>query len=324
MSYVTVDTSAYNAYLQNKPTMQNVQNVTFDQNAWKQSYIDALTAQAQQTLDSTNTALDKNYNTSKNEYTFNAQQTKTDAQVNANKQYVQRNQDYQAAKASSFGRGLGNGGLGQGIEQSAVNNVNSTIADIFTQRNKALAEISSKLATLNEGYGADKLLASNTYNNSIAQATANASTKGLEYQLDVDKTNTDAYNKWVNDVNGYANQNYLANLSALAQFATTNANNITTQSEGDKNRELQKKNITYGSRSGGYSGYSKNSGSPKRTTSHSSGYAKNVSSANGKALEQQIGRILMKGASASQVKNTIARWENVSDSERQVLLNKYL
>ena len=106
----------------------------------------------------------------------------------ANIQALQRQkyEDTQQAKNEAFSRGLGFGGLGQAIEQTARNNANNKIADTQNERSRAINDIYTLInqATYNYGIDSDTLL--KNFNADKLKYMSTAEIQALEKKLQVD------------------------------------------------------------------------------------------------------------------------------------------
>ena len=134
--------------------------VDFNSDAWKKAYIDSMVSELQKNYDIDKSALDKSYNTSITNYNNQIADTNMSYDSNIQGLQKQRYQDYQEAKNSSFARGLGNGGLGAAIEQTAINNANNKIAETQNERTNAINDINTLInqATYNYNIDSDTLL----------------------------------------------------------------------------------------------------------------------------------------------------------------------
>ena len=175
--------------------------VSFDSGAWKQAYIDQMVSELTSNYNTDKANLDKTYNTSISNY--GNQLSDTNMSYDANIQALQRQkyEDTQQAKNEAFSRGLGFGGLGQAIEQTARNNANNKIADTQNERSRAINDIYTLInqATYNYGIDSDTLL--KNFNADKLKYMSTAEIQALEKKLQVDMYNTDWTNKFLQDAN---------------------------------------------------------------------------------------------------------------------------
>ena len=180
---------------------QNPASVSFDSDAWKQAYIDQMVSELTSNYNTDKANLDKTYNT--NITNYDNQLNDTNMSYDANIQALQRQKydDTQQAKNEAFSRGLGFGGLGQAIEQTARNNANNKIADTQNERSRAINDIYTLInqATYNYGIDSDTLL--KNFNADKLKYMSTAEIQALEKQLQVDMYNTDWTNKFLQDAN---------------------------------------------------------------------------------------------------------------------------
>ena len=180
---------------------QSPASVSFDSGAWKQAYIDQMVSELTSNYNTDKANLDKTYNTSISNY--GNQLSDTNMSYDANIQALQRQkyEDTQQAKNEAFSRGLGFGGLGQAIEQTARNNANNKIADTQNERSRAINDIYTLInqATYNYGIDSDTLL--KNFNADKLKYMSTAEIQALEKQLQVDMYNTDWTNKFLQDSN---------------------------------------------------------------------------------------------------------------------------
>ena len=134
---------------------QNPSSVSFDSDAWKQAYIDQMVSELTSNYNTDKANLDKTYNT--NITNYGNQLSDTNMSYDANIQALQRQKydDTQQAKNEAFSRGLGFGGLGQAIEQTARNNANNKIAETQNERSKAINDINTLINQTKYNYGID-------------------------------------------------------------------------------------------------------------------------------------------------------------------------
>ena len=180
---------------------QSPASVNFDSGAWKQAYIDQMVSELTSNYNTDKANLDKTYNTSISNY--GNQLSDTNMSYDANIQELQRQkyEDTQQAKNEAFSRGLGFGGLGQAIEQTARNNANNKIADTQNERSRAINDIYTLInqATYNYGIDSDTLL--KNFNADKLKYMSTAEIQALEKKLQVDMYNTDWTNKFLQDSN---------------------------------------------------------------------------------------------------------------------------
>ena len=262
---------------------QSPASVSFDSNAWKQAYIDQMVSELTSNYNTDKANLDKTYNT--NITNYNNQLNDTNMSYDANIQALQRQKydDVQQAKNESFSRGLGFGGLGQAIEQTARNNANNKIADTQNERTRAINNINTLInqATYNYGIDSDTLL--KNFNADKLKYMSTAEIQALEKKLQVDMYNTDWTNKFLQDANNRTftssesdkKLNWQAGQNALDRELST--------SEAQKDRDAQTALVKlqaklYGSGSSGGGGY--RSGYNSGYSSGSSGLSNDVLAAN--------------------------------------------
>ena len=180
---------------------QDPASVSFDSDAWKQAYIDQMVSELTSNYNTDKANLDKTYNTSISNY--GNQLSDTNMSYDANIQALQRQKydDTQQAKNEAFSRGLGFGGLGQAIEQTARNNANNKIAETQNERSRAINDIYTLInqATYNYGIDSDTLL--KNFNADKLKYMSTAEIQALEKKLQVDMYNTDWTNKFLQDAN---------------------------------------------------------------------------------------------------------------------------
>ena len=180
---------------------QNPSSVSFDSNAWKQAYIDQMVSELTSNYNTDKANLDKTYNTSITNY--GNQLNDTNMSYDANIQALQRQKydDTQQAKNEAFSRGLGFGGLGQAIEQTARNNANNKIADTQNERSKAINDIYTLINQAKYNYGIDSDTLLKNFNADKLKYMSTAEIQALEKKLQVDIYNTDWTNKFLQDSN---------------------------------------------------------------------------------------------------------------------------
>ena len=180
---------------------QNPASVSFDSNAWKQAYIDQMVSELTSNYNTDKANLDKTYNT--NITNYNNQLNDTNMSYDANIQALQRQkyEDTQQAKNEAFSRGLGFGGLGQAIEQTARNNANNKIADTQNERSRAINDIYTLINQAKYNYGIDSDTLLKNFNADKLKYMSTAEIQALEKKLQVDMYNTDWTNKFLQDSN---------------------------------------------------------------------------------------------------------------------------
>ena len=180
---------------------QDPASVSFDSDAWKQAYIDQMVGELTSNYNTDKANLDKTYNTNISNY--DNQLNDTNMSYDANIQALQRQKydDTQQAKNEAFSRGLGFGGLGQAIEQTARNNANNKIAETQNDRSRAINDIYTLInqATYNYGIDSDTLL--KNFNADKLKYMSTAEIQALEKKLQIDMYNTDWTNKFLQDAN---------------------------------------------------------------------------------------------------------------------------
>ena len=270
---------------------QNPASVNFDSDAWKQAYIDQMVSELTSNYNTDKANLDKTYNT--NITNYGNQLDDTNMSYDANIQALQRQKydDTQQAKNEAFSRGLGFGGLGQAIEQTARNNANNKIAETQNERSRAINDINTLINQAKYNYGIDSDTLLKNFNADKLKYMSTAEIQALEKKLQVDMYNTDWSNKFLQDSNNRTftssendkKYNWQSGENALnrefeANQAQLNRDFSASEAQKDRNAQtalakLQAK--LYGSgRSGGsgsYGGYS---------SGYSSGTAKDVLAAN--------------------------------------------
>ena len=186
---------------QTAPTYQDPQSVNFDSNAWKQAYIDTMVSQLQSNYNTDKANLDKTFNTNLTNYQNQLSETNQDYDANIQALQRQRYQDSQEAKNVVFSRGLGNGGLGQAIEQTANLNAVNKIADTQNERTRAINNINTLINQVKYNYGIDSDTLLKNFNADKLKYMSTAELNALEKQLEVDMHNTDWANKFLQDSN---------------------------------------------------------------------------------------------------------------------------
>ena len=246
-------TSSKTTKTYSQPDYKDPTYVNFDSNAWKNAYIDSMVSELQKNYDTDQAALDKTYNTNITNYNNQIADTNMSYDANIQNLQKQRYQDYQEAKNSSFARGLGNGGLGAAIEQTAINNANNKIAETQNERTKAINNINTLINQAAYNYGVDSDTLLKNFNSDKLKYMSTAELQALEKQLEVDTYNNDWTNQFAQD---YNNRTFTSSENALAREFEA--------SEAQKNRDAQTALVKlqaklYGSgRSGGsgnYGGY---------------------------------------------------------------------
>ena len=218
---------------------QSPASVSFDSGAWKQAYIDQMVSELTSNYNTDKANLDKTYNTNISNY--NNQLSDTNMSYDANIQALQRQkyEDTQQAKNEAFSRGLGFGGLGQAIEQTARNNANNKIADTQNERSRAINDIYTLInqATYNYGIDSDTLL--KNFNADKLKYMSTAEIQALEKKLQVDMYNTDWTNKFLQDSN---NRTFTSSESDKKYNWQSGENALDREfnaSEAQKNRDAQ-------------------------------------------------------------------------------------
>lgn len=244
---------------------QSPASVSFDSGAWKQAYIDQMVSELTSNYNTDKANLDKTYNTSISNY--GNQLSDTNMSYDANIQELQRQkyEDTQQAKNEAFSRGLGFGGLGQAIEQTARNNANNKIADTQNERSRAINDIYTLInqATYNYGIDSDTLL--KNFNADKLKYMSTAEIQALEKKLQVDMYNTDWTNKFLQDSNNRTFTSSENDKKYAWQSGENALNREFSASEAQKDRDAQTalaklQAKLYGSGSSGgsgrYGGYS--------------------------------------------------------------------
>ena len=262
------------------PAYQDPASVSFDSDSWKQAYIDQMVSELTSNYNTDKANLDKTYNT--NITNYNNQLGDTNMSYDANIQALQRQkyEDTQQAKNEAFSRGLGFGGLGQAIEQTARNNANNKIAETQNERSKAINDINTLINQAKYNYGIDSDTLLKNFNADKLKYMSTAEIQALEKKLQVDMYNTDWTNKFLQDSNNRTFTSSENDKKYDWQGKENALNREFEASEAQKNRDAQTalaklQAKLYGSgRSGGsgsYGGYS---------SGYSSGTAKDVLAAN--------------------------------------------
>ena len=248
------------------PAYQNPASASFDSGAWKQAYIDQMVSELTSNYNTDKANLDKTYNTNISNY--NNQLNDTNMSYDANIQALQRQkyEDTQQAKNEAFSRGLGFGGLGQAIEQTARNNANNKIAETQNERSKAINDINTLINQAKYNYGVDTDTLLKNFNADKLKYMSTAEIQALEKKLQVDMYNTDWTNKFLQDSNNRKftssesdkKLNWQAGQNALDRELST--------SEAQKDRDAQTALVKlqaklYGSGKSGGSGYRSGYGS---------------------------------------------------------------
>lgn len=252
---------------------QNPSSVNFDSNAWKQSYIDQMVSELTSNYNTDKANLDKTYNT--NITNYNNQLKDTNMSYDANIQALQRQKydDTQQAKNEAFSRGLGFGGLGQAIEQTARNNANNKIADTQNERSRAINDINTLINQVKYNYGVDSDVLLKNFNADKLKYMSTAEIQALEKQLQVDIHNNDWANKFLQDANNRKFTSSENDKKYKWQSEENRLNRDWESEEAQKNRDaqtaLEKLQASLGkySSSGSYSyGSSYGSGSSSKLT----------------------------------------------------------
>ena len=193
--------SSHSTTTQTGSPYQEPQSVNFDSNAWKQAYIDTMVSQLQSNYNTDKANLDKTFNTNLTNYQNQLAETNQDYDANIQALQRQRYQDSQEAKNVVFSRGLGNGGLGQAIEQTANLNAVNKIADTQNERTRAINNINTLINQVKYNYGIDSDTLLKNFNADKLKYMSTAELNALEKQLEVDMHNTDWSNKFLQDSN---------------------------------------------------------------------------------------------------------------------------
>ena len=252
---------------------QNPSSVSFDSGAWKQAYIDQMVSELTSNYNTDKANLDKTYNT--NITNYGNQLDDTNMSYDANIQALQRQkyEDTQQAKNEAFSRGLGFGGLGQAIEQTARNNANNKIAETQNERSRAINDISTLINQAKYNYGIDSDVLLKNFNADKLKYMSTAEIQALEKQLQVDMYNTDWSNRFLQDSNNRKFTSSENDKKYAWQSGENALNREFEASEAQKARDaqtalakLQAKLYGSGSSGGGgrYGGY--NSGYPSGLT----------------------------------------------------------
>ena len=193
--------SSHSVTTQTGSAYQDPQSVNFDSNAWKQAYIDTMVSQLQSNYNTDKANLDKTFNTNLTNYQNQLAETNQDYDANIQALQRQRYQDSQEAKNVVFSRGLGNGGLGQAIEQTANLNAVNKIADTQNERTRVINNINTLINQVKYNYGIDSDTLLKNFNADKLKYMSTAELNALEKQLEVDMHNTDWTNKFLQDSN---------------------------------------------------------------------------------------------------------------------------
>lgn len=193
-SMTSSSSTSYGAYA-------SPQSVNWDSKAWKDAYINTMVSQLESNYNTDKANLDKTLQNAVSNYENQIKETDMDYDATIQNLYRQKYQDSQEAKNASFGRGLGYGGLGQAIEQTAAMNAMNNIAGTQNERTKAINNINTLInqAKYNYGIDADTLL--KNFNADKLKYMSTAELNALEKQLEVDMYNTDWANKFAQDAN---------------------------------------------------------------------------------------------------------------------------
>lgn len=252
---------------------QNPSSVSFDSDAWKQAYIDQMVSELTSNYNTDKANLDKTYNT--NITNYDNQLSDTNMSYDANIQALQRQKydDTQQAKNEAFSRGLGFGGLGQAIEQTARNNANNKIADTQNERTMAINNINTLINQAKYNYGVDSDTLLKNFNADKLKYMSTAEIQALEKKLQVDMYNTDWTNKFLQDANNRKFTSSESDKKLNWQGKENALNRDFEASEAQKNRDAQTalaklQAKLYGSGSSGGGGYG------SRYSSGSSGLSK--------------------------------------------------
>ena len=238
---------------------QNPASVSFDSDAWKQAYIDQMVSELTSNYNTDKANLDKTYNT--NITNYNNQLNDTNMSYDANIQALQRQKydDTQQAKNEAFSRGLGFGGLGQAIEQTARNNANNKIADTQNERTRAINNINTLINQAKYNYGIDSDTLLKNFNADKLKYMSTAEIQALEKKLQVDMYNTDWTNKFLQDANNRKFTSSESDKKLNWQSGENALDREFSSSEAQKDRDAQTalaklQAKLYGSKSSGGSG----------------------------------------------------------------------
>lgn len=268
-------------------TYHDPDSVSFDSNAWKQAYIDQMVSELTSNYNTDKANLDKTYNT--NITNYNNQLNDTNMSYDANIQALQRQKydDVQQAKNESFSRGLGFGGLGQAIEQTARNNANNKIAETQNERSRAINDINTLINQAKYNYGIDTDTLLKNFNADKLKYMSTAEIQALEKKLQVDMYNTDWSNKFLQDANNRTFTSSESDKKLNWQSGENALDREFSSSEAQKDRDAQTalaklQAKLYGSGKSGGSGYRSGyrSGHSSGYSSGSSGTANDVLAAN--------------------------------------------
>ena len=160
-----------------------------------------MVSQLQSNYNTDKANLDKTFNTNLTNYQNQLAETNQDYDANIQALQRQRYQDSQEAKNVVFSRGLGNGGLGQAIEQTANLNAVNKIADTQNERTRAINNINTLINQVKYNYGIDSDTLLKNFNADKLKYMSTAELNALEKQLEVDMHNTDWSNKFLQDSN---------------------------------------------------------------------------------------------------------------------------
>lgn len=244
-------------------------SVNFDSNAWKQAYIDQMVSELTSNYNTDKANLDKTFNTNITNYTN--QLKDTDMSYDANIQQLQRQkyQDEQQAKNESFSRGLGFGGLGQAIEQTARNNANNKIADTQNERTMAINNINTLINQAKYNYGVDSDTLLKNFNADKLKYMSTAEIQALEKQLAVDIHNNDWANKFLQS----ANDRIFTSTENDKKYQWQSKENLLdrelTASEAQKDRDAKTALEKLQASLGKYNSYSSGSGSNSSSSPNS-------------------------------------------------------
>lgn len=218
---------------------QSPASVSFDSGAWKQAYIDQMVSELTSNYNTNKANLDKTYNT--NITNYNNQLNDTNMSYDANIQALQRQkyEDTQQAKNEAFSRGLGFGGLGQAIEQTARNNANNKIADTQNERSRAINDINTLINQAKYNYGIDSDTLLKNFNADKLKYMSTAEIQALEKKLQVDMYNTDWTNKFLQDSNNRTFTSSENDKKYAWQSGENALNRDFSASEAQKDRDAQ-------------------------------------------------------------------------------------
>lgn len=280
-SSVSSSSSETNKTVTEYAPYQNPSSVSFDSNAWKQAYIDQMVSELTSNYNTDKANLDKTYNTNITNYGNQLNDTNMSYDTNIQALQRQKYDDTQQAKNEAFSRGLGFGGLGQAIEQTARNNANNKIADTQNERSRAINDINTLINQAKYNYGIDTDTLLKNFNADKLKYMSTAEIQALEKKLQVDMYNTDWTNKFLQDANNRTFTSSENDKKYDWQGKENALNRDFESSEAQKNRDAQTalaklQAKLYGSgRSGGYGSRYPSGSSSKLTKDQEYTLAKN-------------------------------------------------